>query len=223
MPSPVHPPSAPDAVALLWHGRGPHESRVLATLAAALAHRDVQAVVPDWDSGAPDGGAAALRASMAVASSVAERAGVPWVLVGWSLGGTAALSVAPSSPGGAAAVVGLAADTEERSPLTGRRPLAGLGRPGERVPPLHMLQGTADTVVRPERAEDFRRRCAAAGIPCRLSLVDTDHAGVIGTEYDPARRICVPSDRPTARRGLVAAVDLIAGAVARARGVDAPG
>ncbi|MFW3169520.1 hypothetical protein [Geodermatophilus sp. CPCC 206100] len=195
---------------------------MLASLAAACAHRAVRTVVPDWDVGAPDRGADALRSSLRVARGIADRAGAPLVVVGWSLGGTAALSVALASLGGGAVVVGLAADTDERSPLTGRSPAAELGRQGQRVPRLSLLHGTADTVVRPDRAEEFRDRCAAAGVACELTLVDTDHAGVIGTAYDPTRRLCVPSTGPAARRGLAAAVGLVVRAAERARATDPP-
>jgi predicted esterase len=132
------------------------------------------------------------------------------VLAGWSLGGTAALSVALRAPSGArpAAVVGLAADTGERSPLDGSVPLESVAsRSG--VPPIYLLHGAEDGVVDSDGAIRFQRACQDAGLACEVASVATDHAGVIGAEYDPGRRECVPRESPFARVGMAAAVRLI--------------
>ena len=44
------------------------------------------------------------------------------------------------------------------------------------------------------------------GVACELTLVTTDHAGLIGARYDPSRRECVPSAAAAAVSGLAAAV-----------------
>jgi pimeloyl-ACP methyl ester carboxylesterase len=113
----LHP--APTGVVVLWHGRGPNEGHVLRGLATAL-HGDGHTVVtPDWDAGSVDGGVAVLRRSLDRAAALADAQGsVPVVLAGWSLGGTAALSLAlEASPShDLRAIVGLAA-----APASSRR------------------------------------------------------------------------------------------------------
>ena len=102
--------AAPRAIALLWHGRGPNEGHVLDTLAAALRRQSCSVLAPDWDSSAADDGEGALRASLAEAFRLAGGEGdVPVVVVGWSLGGTAALSLALDASSEPSAAQGLAA------------------------------------------------------------------------------------------------------------------
>ena len=204
-----HP--TPAAVVLLWHGRGPNEAHVLRRLATAL-HSDGQTVViPDWDAGSRDGGAHVLRASLDHAVALTDgRPSVPLVLAGWSLGGAAALSLALSDVPSheVAAVVGLGAATRERSPLDGTLPLERV-RSGLHPPQLHLVHGLRDTVVPSAEAEEFAHACRAADVPCTLTLVASDHAGVVGTEFDPVAGICVPSDAPAATSGLDAAVQAV--------------
>jgi predicted esterase len=210
-----HP--APDAVVVLWHGRGPNEAHVLSRLAAALHDDGHTVVTPDWDAGSVDGGEAVLRGSLDRAAALADAQGsVPVLLAGWSLGGTAALSLAlEASPSHELrAIVGLAAAPREQSPLNGVPPLEGL-RPGLRTPSMYLVHGVQDTVVSAADADEFARSCLAAGIPCSLSLVDSDHAGVVGAKYDATDGICLPSDGPAAITGLHAAVTTVRTAAGR--------
>lgn len=112
---------------LIWHGRGPNERDVLDALARMVADLGHSVFVPDWDSTA-DGGYADLTTSLdTVRAASVETAGL--LLVGWSLGGTAATSVAFGSHGvdrGIRAVVGLAADPRARDRITGARLAASL-------------------------------------------------------------------------------------------------
>jgi len=164
-------------------------------------------VVPDWDSTSADQGRQALGSSLACAS--ARAAGLPVVLVGWSLGGTAALSVAlqPEDGPNPVAVVGLAADVGSTSPLTGVVPLA-LAETGSGSPamPLVLVHGTADNIVEPAGGRTFVRTARSLGWRVAHREVDTDHAGVIGTEYDGRQGVCVPSTAPRALVGRAAAV-----------------
>jgi fermentation-respiration switch protein FrsA (DUF1100 family) len=115
--------------------------------------------------------------------------------------GALASSAAPRP----AAVVGLAADVREHSPLDGAVPVDRV-RPGTDAPPIFLVHGADDAVVPAAGAEEFARACLTAGVPCALTLVESDHAGVVGTEYDPTAGLCVPSDAPGATRGLAAAL-----------------
>lgn len=192
---------------LLWHGSGPNERAVLRPLAQRLADdTGALVLVPDWDSTAPDKGATRLAQSLQAAQEKAEDLDLPLVLVGWSLGGTAALSVALSGdrfgtpPTG---VVGLAAAAEHPSPLTGRTPTDMLEDAPNDRPRIHLVHGTADDIVAAEEAERFRAACDS---PVEVTLIDADHAGVVGTSFDATRDVCVPSEGPQARDGLAAAV-----------------
>jgi alpha-beta hydrolase superfamily lysophospholipase len=206
----IHSSASPRSFVVLWHGRGRNEKHVLRPLAQALQAEGHTVVVPDWDHGSVDRGAGALLGSLDVAASLASSGGGPLVLAGWSLGGTAALSVALRTPsrGRPVAVVGLAADTFVPSPLDGRVPLESVAS-GVGALPLHLLHGADDHVVDAEGAVRFQRSCEDAGLACELALIATDHGGVIGAEYDRDRCECVPSGRPAARSGLSAAVQMI--------------
>ena len=186
---------------VLWHGSGPREGAVMEPLAAALAERDHQAVAVDWDSHAADRGRSKLLSSLDDAKAQAMDAGVPLVVVGWSLGGTAALSLAARNYEHLVvdAVVGLAVDFGARSPLDH----ATVGADVVLHRPVRLVHGRFDTIVAPERAIAFGERHRPL---CELALVDTDHAGVVGAQWDVAQGRCVPSSDEEARKGLAAAV-----------------
>ena len=208
-------------LALIWHGRGPRESHVLAPLREELTHRRHAVLTPDWDGGDEHAGRAVLLASLETAKRQARAVDSPLVLVGWSLGGSAAVSVA-LAPGGEVApiagIVGLAAGLADQSPISGEAPLAA---PTESLAmPVWLVHGSRDPVVPVQRSLDF---CARHQARCTLSVVDTDHAGVIGARYDPVLKHCVPSRSPHARRGLAAAVAAIETAGAADRPATATG
>lgn len=185
---------------VLWHGSGPREGAVMEPLAAALAERGHQAVAVDWDSHAGDRGRSTLLSSLNDATVQAMDAGLPLVVAGWSLGGTAALSLAARKDDHLLvdAVVGLAVDFGARSPLDHTTV-------GDVVlhRPVRLVHGRFDTIVAPERAIAFAERHRPL---CELTLVDSDHAGVVGTQWDVAAGRCLPSSDGRAQRGLAAAV-----------------
>ena len=78
-----------------------------------------------------------------------------------------------------------------------------------RPPPIYLLHGRADSVVPAEAAVQFAETCAQSEIRCSLSLVDSDHAGVVGTRYDQNLQACVASDGPAAITGLDAAIHAV--------------
>jgi predicted esterase len=209
------PPGAAGApVVLFWHGSGPDERDILAPLAAGIARLGPLVLVPDWRSDDDVAGPEDLLASIDFARSAAAGLGGDpgrMVLAGWSLGANAAAAVA-GRPGIAdgwnpAGLVGLAG-SYDGSPFDGR------GGAGERVGgagrPALLAHGTDDPIVPVERSVGAAAELDGAGWRVVLRRVGTDHAGIIGTEYNPWRRRCVPTDDP----GRLAVLDEMARAVA---------
>jgi predicted esterase len=189
---------------LLWHGSGANERDVLEPLARQLAAAGVTTVVPDWSCHDGGRGRHDLSASLAFAThELSERMGLDRVvLAGWSLGANAGLDVVLHSTiiGGwrPAAFVGLSGGFDG-SPY--HEPDA-IGTTADPSVPLLLIHGSADEVVPIERARMMRDQLFSAGWHIRLREVETDHAGAIGTVYDPINHRCVPTDDP-ARRHLL--------------------
>jgi len=211
------PPGSVGApVVLLWHGSGPDEREVLAPLAAGIARLGPLVLVPDWRSDDPVVGPVELVDSITFArASAGELGGDPGriVLAGWSLGANAAAAVA-ERPGIAdgwhpSGLVGLAGSYDV-SPFDGRSdagdPVGGAGRPAL------VAHGTEDPVVPPAGSVAGAGRLAEGGWRVVLRQLDTDHAGIIGTEYNPWRKRCVPTTDP----GRLALLGAVARAVASA-------
>lgn len=198
------PATAPAAspVVLLWHGRGPDERDVLAPLARAAASLGVVCLVPDWRPDADDSGRTHLRESaMFVQQNAAEFGGDTGriALAGWSLGSKAAIAAAidPGALDGwrPRAVVGIAGGYTRPEPLTGRAPIDELTRADESLSaiPVWLIHGSADPVVDVQQSRQLHAALQHRGWPTSLYEPDTDHAGVIMTEFDPESRRCRPS------------------------------
>ncbi|AUG79097.1 hypothetical protein CFP65_4347 [Kitasatospora sp. MMS16-BH015] len=201
-------PADPRPTVLLWHGRGPDERDVLGTLAQATAALGVTVLVPDWRPDAPDQGMAHLLESVTFARRYAAAEGTPLVLAGWSLGGKCAVSVALEGLPGQSdwrprAVVSIAGGFTTPSPTTGTTPLAAaqaLGTLGTArretaaAPvPVHLIHGSTDEVVPAEQSRTLYETLTAHGHPVTLDESPTDHAGIVLTEYSPARQRCLPA------------------------------
>jgi acetyl esterase/lipase len=211
--------SEPLPVVLLWHGRGPDERDVLAPLARAVATQGVVVYLPDWRSDVHDGGRAHQKASVAFARRTAADFGGDderIVLAAWSLGGKAAVGVAlvPAALDGwrPRAVAGVAVGYTTAAPTTGRAPMDDVAAIRDSVPavPVSLVHGTADPVV---DVDQSRRLCAALrhrGRPVSLTELDTDHAGVVMTEYDPEQRRCRPATAGHAVRAGARTASLLA-------------
>ncbi|MCC5034349.1 alpha/beta hydrolase [Streptomyces sp. WAC 00631] len=198
------PATTPEAapVVLLWHGTGPEERDVLTPLARAAASLGVVCFVPDWRPDAHDRGRSHLRASAVFARENAADFGGDTgrvALAGWSLGGKAAMAAAldPRALDGwrPQAVVGVAGGYTGPDPLTGRAPLDELTRAEASLPglPVRLVHGSADPVVDIRQSRRLHAALQLRGWPSSLDEPDTDHAGVIMTEYDPESRRCRPS------------------------------
>lgn len=204
-------------LALLWHGIGTDERDVLGPLATAVSGLGVAVVVPDWESEAADGGRAHLLASVeftlalarARPAELATGSDGEFVLAGWSRGGKMAASLAlnPLTACGwrPSAVVCLASGFSKgpaMSPI-GNGPFADLtetaGAAARAEPvPFHLVHGARDTVVNIQRSRDFAAAAASRGWPVDLAETDTDHAGIVMTEYDESTRRCRPTTAPHA-------------------------
>ncbi|MER6303022.1 alpha/beta hydrolase [Kitasatospora sp. NPDC001539] len=198
----VHRPAAGAGAAapvvLLWHGSGPDERDVMATLAREAAGLGLLVLVPDWRSDRADGGRAELVASLAFARrNAVAYGGDPerFVLAGWSLGGREAIAVAthPDTPGELrpTAAVGIASAYGRPATTTGDSPLDVL-RAAPSPVPIRLVLGTADEIVPAELTRQLHTLVPAA----ELLELPTDHAGVIMTVYDPRAQRCVPATEP---------------------------
>ncbi|MFG2845018.1 alpha/beta hydrolase family protein [Kitasatospora sp. NPDC048296] len=198
----VHRPTAgaagPAPVVLLWHGSGPDERDVMATLAQEAAGLGLLVLVPDWRSDREDRGRADLLASLAFARrNAAAYGGDPerFVLAGWSLGGREAVAVAthPDTPAELrpTAAVGIASAYGRPAATTGDCPLDLLAASPSPVP-IRLVHGTTDEVVPAE----ITRQLHAVVPTAELLELPTDHAGVIMTAYSPEAQRCLPATDP---------------------------
>lgn len=214
--------SGPAPTVLLWHGIGPDERDVLEPLARTAAERGLLVLVPDWRSDSADGGRAHLLESLAFARKEAGGLGgdgESCVLAGWSAGAGTALGVALrpeiANEWRPRAVVGVAGRYDLPARTTGSAPLADLATGQNPGVPIHLVHGSRDTVVPARYSHDLAEVLRAAGRAVTLQEPETDHAGVIMAEYDPAADRCVP----TTAEHAVRAGRLVAGVLATAAGM----
>jgi predicted esterase len=182
----------PGPTVLLWHGVGRDERDVVQPLAVMVAaSHGLTVVASDWQSDAPDGGHAHLRASLdyvrAAAPSLGGLGADSIVLAGWSRGGrnAAAVAVRPDAVGGwrPMAVVCLGAAYTRDAPVTFSSPIADLAACDAPPVPFWLVHGTLDTVVPVAASQEWAALLRDRGWPVRLETPQTDHAGVIGAEY----------------------------------------
>ena len=177
------------ATVLLWHGSGANERSALAGLAARLSiHAAV--VVPDWRADSH-----AARADLLASLELAYSLGGPLIAAGWSLGATAAVSLAWEPHVRVDAIVGLAGDYASPSPITGSAPL-DLALVEPRPTPVWLFHGEADRIVLPASSEELMARLEEHGTAATLQKVPTDHAGIVLARYDDDTGRCLPLSTP---------------------------
>ncbi|MGH3473527.1 MAG: alpha/beta hydrolase [Aeromicrobium sp.] len=182
---------------LLWHGRGPNERGVLSTLAGLIAERGPTVVVPDWSSEADDGGRADLLRSLRFTRETVDADGRDpdsLVLVGWSLGGTAAagLTINARRLGvGVARTICLAGGFVAPDPISGDVLSGHLPTPRD-TSPFTLIHGIADDTAPAAMSRAFAQALELAQWPVELVELPTDHFGIVGTVYD-ARDTCRPA------------------------------
>jgi dienelactone hydrolase len=169
---------------LMWHGRGPNERGALAPLARSVAAHGVRVLAPDWSSEAEDAGRADLLTSVRYARECGASLGLDpgrLVVVGWSLGGTAAVSltvhakrlgippvhVVLLAPGDGPRAV----DALSGSPLPATFP------PGRSQ--IDIVHGTRDEISHAGLVLGLEARLRAAGWRTTLTELDTDHVAIL--------------------------------------------
>lgn len=183
---------------LMWHGRGPNSRTALETLAGLVSERGPTVVVPDWSSEADDGGRADLLQSMRFARDTAEAAATDpeaLVLVGWSLGGTAAAGLtfhARRLGVGLAHTVCLAGGFVAPDPISGQV-LAERDLTSATPSPFTLLHGVADDIAPVAMSRAFGQSLEQAQWPVSVVELPTDHGGIVGTFLDDARENWLPA------------------------------
>jgi len=202
-------------VALLWHGRGVDGADWMLPLADHVATGGVLAIAVDWNSEATDGGRSDLLTSLRFARELAaanHHDPDAVAVAGWSLGGTAAASLAVHGKrlgvglGGAVLIAPgdgpRAVDAISGSALPATMP------PGAGRCRVDLVYGEDDTSATPDLVSGLELRLRAASWRTTLHAVATDHAGVVGTRFEERTERYVPSSAAHARAAVaeVAAV-----------------
>jgi len=177
---------------LLWHGRQPDMRAAVAPLADLIAAHGPTVHAADWNSHADDGGRSDVLGSLRfVRESIETGGGDPdsMVLVGWSLGGTAAAGLtlhARRLGVRFAHTVCLAGGFPAPDPISGDQLLAGRLPSSKRPSPFTLLHGIADDIVPVATSRAFAQQLIQAGWPVDVVELPTDHGGIAGAELDPS-------------------------------------
>lgn len=188
-----------DGVVLMWHGRGPDERAALAPLARLVTLSGVRVLAADWDSTADDHGRADVLGSLAYARRTAADLGIvpdDVVVTGWSLGATAALSLAVA-PDGPAHTVLLAPGDGPRavSAVTGE-PLPAVFPAPVSGHTIDILHGSRDDISHPPLVHGLAARLRASGWAPAVTELAVDHSGIVGLAIDPATELYVAAQDP---------------------------
>lgn len=183
-------------VVLLWHGMQTDARAAVRPLAERIAEHGFAVVVPDWNSHADDNGRSDLLCS---ARFAAARSGAAdgLIVVGWSLGGAAAIGLTFGAAEYGLRVAGtvclagafMAPDPFSGEPLT-PRPAAGARMP------ITFVHGSADDVIPVSASRDFTAEMGIAGWRVQYFELAADHANIVGARYDAAADRYEPSDDP---------------------------
>jgi dienelactone hydrolase len=176
---------------LLWHGRQPDMRDAVAPLAGFIAARGPTVYAADWNSHADDGGRSDLLRSLRfVRDSIRADGGDPdsLVLVGWSMGGTAAAGLALHARKlniGVAHTVCLAGGFSAPDPISGNQLLTGRLPKSKQPSGFTLLHGVADDVVPVATSRAFAQQLTQADWPVEVVELPTGHGGIAGAELDP--------------------------------------
>jgi dienelactone hydrolase len=206
-------------VVLLWHGRGVDGAAWMLPLAERIAAHGVLTLSADWNSEAADGGRSDLLTSLRFARELADGNGRDpdsVVVAGWSLGGTAAVSLAVHGKRlgvalGGAVLIAPGDGPQVTDPVSGTT-LPTTMPPGAGRCGIDLVYGDRDTIATPDLVAGLELRLRIAGWRTALHEIDTDHAGVVGTRFDERTEQYRPSTAAHAVRAADRAAELVAGA-----------
>jgi acetyl esterase/lipase len=206
-----------DGVALLWHGRGPNERAALAPLARLITLSGVRVLAADWDSTATDHGRADVLGSLAHARRTAADLGIDpgdVVVAGWSLGATAALSLAVA-PDGPNHTVLLAPGDGPRavSAVTGSPLPEVFPAPADRRT-IDILHGSRDDISHPALVHGLAARLRVSGWAPTVTELAVDHSGIVGLAIDPETDEYIAAHDPIVLEATEQAVAAIVAATA---------
>jgi len=177
---------------LLWHGREADMRAAVAPLAELIAARGPTVFAADWNSHADDGGRSDVLSSLRfVREAIESHGGDPdsLVLVGWSLGGTAAAGLALNARRlgvGFAHTVCLAGGFPAPDPVSGAQLLLEPLPRSKSPTPFTLLHGIADDIVPVSTSRAFAQQLSQAGWPVEVVEVPTDHGGIAAAELNPS-------------------------------------
>jgi dienelactone hydrolase len=169
---------------LVWHGKQADARTVVRPMAELVASHGLGVVVPDWNSHADDGGREDLLRSVQLARGRVEDIG-GLVLVGWSLGGVAAVGLtirARQLKVPLAHTVCLAGAFMAPDPISGEHLPTEL--PGDRSP-FTLLHGISDDVVPISESRAFASTLERNEWPVEFIELAADHASIAGATHDP--------------------------------------
>ncbi|TFV59346.1 alpha/beta fold hydrolase [Mycobacterium sp. PS03-16] len=179
---------------LLWHGMQTDSRAAVGPLAERLAARGFAVVAADWDSHADDLGRADLLASARFAAGQPGAAD-GLIVVGWSMGGAAAigLTLAAAQHGvRVARAVCLGGAFTAPDPFAGGR-LIVAPPSGDRTP-ITLVHGASDDVVPPRVSRDFAATLGGAGWAVQYLEIAADHGNIVGARFDAAADRYEPAD-----------------------------
>lgn len=202
--------AAGDPVVLLWHGMQTDARAAVRPLAERIAGHGFAVVAPDWNSHADDDGRSDLLGS---ARFAADQTGAAdgLIVVGWSLGGAAAVGLtfgAAEYGLRIARTVCLAGAFMAPDPLSGE-PLTPGAAAGPRVP-VTLVHGSGDDVVPVSASRDFSAELSGAGWRVQYVELAADHANIVGARYDAAADRYEPSDDPASLNVAAEVAEIIA-------------
>jgi predicted esterase len=162
----------------------------VAPLSRLIAARGPTVHAADWNSHADDGGRSDLLRSLRFVRESVEAGGDDpdsLVLVGWSLGGTAAAGLtlhARKLGVGVAHTMCLAGGFTAPDPISGAH-LTGRLPSSKNPSGFTLLHGIADDVVPIAASRAFGQQLAEAGWPVGVVELPTGHGGIAGAELNP--------------------------------------
>ena len=199
----------------IWHGRGPNERSAWAPLARAITPSGVLVLAADWDSTAPDHGRSDMLGSLEYARRSAADLGIGpggVVVVGWSLGATAALSLAVTPDGPNRTVLLAPGDGPRAVSAVTNEPLPAVFPPPADGRTIDILHGSRDDIAHPALVLGLAGRLRASGWAPTVTELAVDHSGIVGLATDRETELYVAAKDPIVLEAMEQVVAVIVAA-----------